>query len=195
MASTLSHHVGRPIWSIRQSIKKSKNQKIMNQKNQTTITKDPSNKKLIVVREFDAPLDHVWKAWTESELLDQWWAPKPWRAETKTMDFREGGTWLYSMVGPDGSRHWSRADFKKIIPNKSFIGDDAFCDENGKINPEMPRMHWENEFSETASGTKVTVEITFSSEEQLEKIIEMDFKEGFTMAHGNLDELLVAQKV
>ena len=167
----------------------------MNQKNQTTITKDPSNKKLIVVREFDAPLDHVWKAWTESELLDQWWAPKPWRAETKTMDFREGGTWLYSMVGPDGSRHWSRADFKTVIPNKSFIGDDAFCDENGKINPEMPRMHWENEFSETANGTKVTVEITFSSEEQLEKIIEMGFKEGFTMAHGNLDELLVAQKV
>ena len=59
----------------------------------------------------------------------------------------------------------------------------------------MPRMHWENEFSETPNGTKVTVEITFSSEEQLEKIIEMGFKEGFTMAHGNLDELLVAQKV
>ena len=66
---------------------------------QTTISKDAANKKLIVVREFDAPLEEVWKAWTEKDLLDQWWAPKPWKAKTKTMDFREGGIWLYSMVG------------------------------------------------------------------------------------------------
>lgn len=70
---------------------------------QTTIAKDAANKKLIVVREFDAPLAEVWKAWTDSSILDQWWAPKPWKAKTKTMDFREGGTWLYSMVGPDGN--------------------------------------------------------------------------------------------
>ncbi len=51
-------------------------------------------------------------------------------------------------------------------------------------------MQWRNEFSKTKSGTKVTVEITFSSEGDLEKIIETGFKEGFTAAHNNLDELL-----
>ncbi len=61
---------------------------------QTTISKDAANKKLIVVREFDAPLEEVWKAWTDSNILDKWWAPKPWKAKTKTMDFREGGLWL-----------------------------------------------------------------------------------------------------
>ena len=79
--------------------------------NQTTITKDVANKKLIVVREFDAPPEEVWKAWTEKELLDIWWAPKPWRAQTKTMDFREGGAWLYSMVGPDGTESYCRVDY------------------------------------------------------------------------------------
>jgi uncharacterized protein YndB with AHSA1/START domain len=157
---------------------------------ETTYTKDAANKKIRVVREFDAPVEQVWKAWTESELLDQWWAPKPWKANTQSMDFREDGTWLYYMEGPDGSRHYCRADYETIVANKSYTGLDAFCDENGKINTEFPRMHWEVVFNKSANGTKVEVEITFDSEADMEKIIEMGFKEGFAAAHTNLDELL-----
>ena len=160
---------------------------------QTTISKDAANKKLIVVREFDAPLEEVWKAWTEKDLLDQWWAPKPWKAKTKTMDFREGGMWLYSMVGPDGRESYCRADFETIVPNKNFSAEDAFCDENGNVTHDIPGMHWKNEFSATDAGTKVEVEITFTTEADMEKIIEMGFKEGFTAAHDNLDELLERQ--
>jgi uncharacterized protein YndB with AHSA1/START domain len=159
-------------------------------KQQTLVSKDPANNKLVVVREFAAPVEQVWKAWTESNLLDQWWAPRPWKAETKTMDFREGGFWLYCMNGPDGTQSWSRADYKTIDPQKSFTGVDAFCDETGKVNPDLPSMHWRTEFSPTATGTKVEVEITFSSASDLEKILEMGFQEGFTAALSNLDELL-----
>ncbi len=158
--------------------------------NQTTISKDAANKKLIVVREFDAPLEEVWKAWTDSNMLDKWWAPKPWKAKTKTMDFREGGLWLYSMVGPDGTESYCRVDFKTIVQNKSYTGDGAFCDENGNITHDIPGMHWKSEFSPTDTGTRVEVEITFATEADMEKIIEMGFEAGFTMAHGNLDELL-----
>lgn len=157
---------------------------------QTTISKDAANKKIIVVREFDAPLEEVWKAWTDSNIMDQWWAPKPYQAKTKTMDFREGGHWLYSMVGPDGNESFCRADFKTIVENKSYTAEDAFCDENGKITHEIPGMHWKNEFSATDTGTKVEVEITFASEADMQKIIEMGFEVGFTAAHGNLDEVL-----
>jgi len=163
------------------------------QQKETTITKDAANKKLIVVREFDGTPEQVWKAWTQSELLDHWWAPKPWKARTKEMDFREGGFWLYYMEGPDGEKQWCRADYKSVDPGKSFSLVDAFCDEEGNPTNELPNMHWQNEFSETETGTKVTVEITFKSEADLEKILEMGFKEGFTMAHGNLDELLAKQ--
>ncbi len=75
-------------------------------------------------------------------------------------------------------------------PNKTFIGDDAFCDENGNITDDMPGMRWKVDFFSTATGTKVEVEITFATEADLEAIIEMGFKEGFTAAHGNLDQLL-----
>jgi len=160
---------------------------------QTTIAKDAANKKITVVREFDAPLEVVWKAWTDKEILDTWWAPKPWRAKTKTMDFREGGSWLYSMVGPDGTDAYCRVDFKTIVPNQSYTAEDAFCDEKGNVTNELPGMHWKNEFSATDTGTRVKVEITFGSEADMNKIVEMGFEEGFTSAHGNLDELLTHQ--
>jgi len=163
------------------------------QQKQTIITKDASSKKLFVTREFDGSPEQVWKAWTESNLLDMWWAPRPWKANTKTMDFREGGFWLYNMEGPAGEQQWCRLDYQSITPDKSFTAIDAFCDEQGNKTADFPGMHWKNEFSKTETGTKVSVEITFQSEADLEKIVEMGFKEGFTMAHGNLDELLASQ--
>lgn len=160
-------------------------------KNQETIyTQDVVSNKIKVVREFDAPVEKVWKAWTESSLLDQWWAPKPWKAVTQQMDFREGGSWLYYMLGPDGTKSYCRADFSKIVPNKSYVGDDAFCDEKGKINNDFPVMHWKVDFSKTNTGTKVEFEIAFDSQADMDKIIELGFKEGFASAHNNLDELL-----
>ena len=158
----------------------------------TEIVKDLSNKTLLITREFAAPLAKVWTAWTDSELLDQWWAPKPWKAETKIMSFKNGGYWLYCMVGPDGSRHWARADYSAIMPEKQFSVVDCFCDESGNPNQETPSMNWVNKFMETPAGTKVEITIKFASVADLEKIIEMGFQEGFTMAHGNLDELLAA---
>ena len=72
------------------------------------------NKTLNVTREFAADKNLVWSAWTEKEILDQWWAPKPWKTDTKSMDFREGGRWLYAMCGPEGEEHWSFSDFTSV---------------------------------------------------------------------------------
>lgn len=159
---------------------------------QTIFKEDLANKKIKVTREFDAPLEKVWKAWTEKELLDQWWAPKPWKAHTQSMDFRENGAWRYYMEGPEGERHYCTVQFEKIVPLKNYSGIDAFCDEKGNITNEFPSMHWDCTFTEKEQVTTVSVEISFASEEDMKKIVEMGFKEGFSQAHGNLDELLAA---
>lgn len=161
--------------------------------NRTEITKDLENKKLNVTRHFNAPVEKVWRAWTEPELLDKWWAPKPWRTETKSMNFAEGGMWLYSMVGPEGERHWSKANYLAINPEQSFTGIDGFCDEEGNTDTSLPLMTWHVNFLPTDNGTNVLVEITFETEEALNTIVEMGFEEGFTSAHGNLDELLAGE--
>lgn len=162
----------------------------MNNTNETRISKDPSGKKLIVTRDFHAPLERVWRAWTESSLLDDWWAPKPWKAETKSMNFKEGGQWLYAMVSPVGEKHWCKVDFQTIQPQKSFSTINSFCDENGNATKVAPDMRWLTQFRSTGAGTTINVEITFDSEPDLEKIVQMGFKEGFTMGLANLEEWL-----
>src|SRR5690606_32204019 len=104
------------------------------------------NNTIHVTREFDAATELVWKAWTTAELLDQWWAPQPYRNQTKSMDFRDGGAWHYAMVSPENETHWSRFDYEQIVPQQSYNGLDAFCDEAGNINTAFSRMHWENVF-------------------------------------------------
>ena len=158
--------------------------------NPVNFTIDKENKKISITREFAAPKPKVWAAWTQSELLEQWWAPKPWKARTKTMDFREGGHWLYAMVGPKGEEHWARADYTSIKPQDSYTGEDSFCDEEGNINESMGTSTWKNSFSESSDVTVVNMHISFKRIEDLNGMIEMGFKEGMLMALDNLEELL-----
>lgn len=102
-------------------------------------TVNKENSTVIVKREFAASISSVWAAWTERELLDQWWAPKPWKARTKSMDFKVGGQRLYAMVGPEGEEHWALADYKSIRPTTNFKFLDAFCDNEGNINKDFAR--------------------------------------------------------
>lgn len=152
---------------------------------------DKENKSITVKREFAAPLEKVWAAWTTSDLLDRWWAPKPYTAKTKTMDFREGGYWLYAMIGPDNFEQWCRADYKTIEPHKKYSAIDAFCDSEG--NPtDFPQSLWTNTFTSQGDTTLVKIHIQYKEMAGVEKIMEMGFKEGFTAGMENLDQLLDA---
>ncbi len=150
-------------------------------------------KTINVKREFAADLNDVWDAWTKPELLDLWWAPKPYQAKTKQMDFREGGHWLYAMISPADEKQWCKCDYKKIEPLKSYSALDAFCDEDGNVNQQFPRSFWTNTFNGNGDSTIVDILIEYEDLADLEKIIEMGFKEGFTMALGNLDQYLEAK--
>jgi uncharacterized protein YndB with AHSA1/START domain len=146
---------------------------------------------LTVTRTFDAELDLVWRAWTEAELLDQWWAPKPWKSVTSHMDFKVGGHRIYAMVGPEGEKHVGRTDYVSINEKKDFAGEDAFCDDDGNINPDFPIATFINQFESNANSTLVTIETEYASEEHLKQVIEMGMKEGLSAAFENLDAVLI----
>jgi len=154
---------------------------------------DKDNKQINVERSFNAPKDLVWKAWTTPEILEQWWAPKPYTAITKSMDFTEGGHWHYYMAGPQGEQHWCLFDFEEIVALTSFSGLDAFCDENAVISETKPRVKWHNEFVADDDTCIVHINIQFNQLEDLETIIEMGFKEGFTAGLENLDQYIESQ--
>lgn len=156
----------------------------------TNFTIDKENSKITINREFVAPVARVWAAWTQSDLLEKWWAPRPWRAKTKTMKFEEGGFWLYAMVGPEGEEHWGKAQYHTIIPLETFSAKDAFCDSDGVINTEFPQSRWNVAFHNQTDSTAVRMEISFDTFADLEKTLEMGAKEGLISALENLDELL-----
>lgn len=157
-------------------------------------TANKENNTIHIRREFNADVRLVWLAWTTAELLDQWWGPNPWKAETKTMDFREGGFWHYAMVSPEGEKHWSKANYISIEPEKSFSQKDGFCDENGIMNSAFPQNLVENRFSEKEGKARVDMLLTFDTLADLETTIAMGFKEGMTTDFSQLDELLITLK-
>ncbi|GIV37612.1 MAG: hypothetical protein KatS3mg032_1991 [Cyclobacteriaceae bacterium] len=156
----------------------------------TEIIVNPNTFTFQAKRIFHAPLALVWRAYTEPALLDQWWAPKPWKAETQSMDFTPGGKWIYDMVGPNGERHGAMQIFKEIVFEKYFSGIDAFVDEHGKINESMPVATWKNTFEAVGDQTLVTVYAQYPNKESLEFVIKMGMDKGVSMAHDNLSELL-----
>ncbi|MDF2438449.1 MAG: hypothetical protein K0Q95_2825 [Bacteroidota bacterium] len=149
---------------------------------------DIEKKTVFVNREFDAELPLVWDAFTKKEILDQWWAPKPWESRTKIMDFKVGGKRLYAMVGPEGQEHYSVQEYTSITPKTNFKYLNAFADKDG--NPNLPGSDWDLSFSEKDGITTVNITIFNESRERMEQQIEMGFQGGFTMTLNYLAEML-----
>ena len=156
---------------------------------QFDFTVDKAAKTVYITREFGAKLSLVWDAFTKKEILDQWWAPKPLMSKTKSMDFKVGGRRFYAMVSPEGNEiGWQIQDYTSISPKTNFKFFSVFADKDE--NPHLPGSNWDLNFSELAGITKVGITIHNDSLERMEKMIEMGFKEGFTMTLNQLEELL-----
>ncbi len=153
---------------------------------------DKQTKTVSITKEFDAERDLVWDAYTKPELLDQWWAPKPWESRTKAMEFREGGRRFYAMVSPDGQERWAIQKYTSITPKTNFKLFNAFADADE--NPQLPGSDWDLNFSEQDGTTKVSISIYNESLERLERMVEMGFVEGTMAQLQNLEELLATLK-
>ncbi|HTF19626.1 MAG TPA: SRPBCC domain-containing protein [Chryseolinea sp.] len=155
---------------------------------------DKKRNTITVKKEFDADRQLVWDCHTKSELLDKWFAPKPFTTKTKSMDFREGGHWLYAMVDPAGPEYWGRMEYKSIKPIEHYDGLDAFCDDKGEVNPELPRAHWDVTFEDLGERSLVKTVVTYNSLADLETVIQMGMREGLMSTLERLDDLLIAYK-
>jgi len=156
-------------------------------------TVDKASKTVFVNREFAADRALVWDAFTKQEILDQWWAPKPWMSKTKFMNFEDGGRRFYAMVSPEGQEFWSIQKYSAIRPKTNFKMLNAFADKDE--NPQLPGSDWDFNFSEQNDPdgepiTTVNISIYNESLERMEKMIEMGFQGGFTMTLDYLETLL-----
>ena len=151
-------------------------------------TVDKTTKTVFIKREFSAELSLVWDAFTKQEILDRWWAPKPFESRTKIMDFIVGGRRFYAMVSPEGQEHWAIQKYTSISPKTNFKYLNAFADKD-EI-PALPGSDWDLNFSEENGTTIVDITIKNESLERMEQMIEMGFQGGFTMTLNELERLL-----
>src|ERR1043166_5140568 len=149
---------------------------------------DKQTKTVSITKEFAFELSLVWDAYTKPELLDQWWAPKPFASRTKAMDFKVGGRRFYAMVSPEGDERWAVQKYTSITPKTNFKFFNAFADKDENL--ELPGSDWDLNFSDQGATTKVNVSIYNESLERLERMITSGFKEGVMGQLSNLEELL-----
>lgn len=86
-------------------------------------------------RIFEAPVERVWAAWTDPEMIKQWWGPKDFTAPAARIDFRVGGRYLYCMRSPEGRDYYSAGTFREIEPYKRISMTDGFSDPAGNLVP------------------------------------------------------------
>lgn len=160
---------------------------------------DKSINTVFVDKEFDAGLSLVWDAFTKQEILDQWWAPKPLISKTKYMDFSVGGRRFYAMVSPDGAEiGWQIFEYTSITPKSNFKCRSFFADKDE--TPHLPGAKWDLTFSEHPNSnrdgtdgdgvTNVNISIYFESLDELERMVALGFKEGFTVTLNELTSVL-----
>lgn len=121
---------------------------------------------LVISRTFDAPVSMVWDAWTRPEHFTKWWGPKPYTAPTVKMDVRIGGTFLWSMLSPEGREHFNAGTFREVTPRRRLVCDIFFSDAKG--NHMSPAEHglpgdWDGRqtidvtFEELGERTRITI--------------------------------------
>jgi uncharacterized protein YndB with AHSA1/START domain len=123
----------------------------------------------VISREFDAPRDLVFKAWTEPERLAQWWGPKGFKVKVANVDLRPGGMFLYGMVAPDGSEVWGKFIYREITPPERMVFINSFSDENGGTTRHPMAPTWPlqmlNVVTLTDHGEKTTLTLRSSAYE------------------------------
>lgn len=149
---------------------------------------------LTVRREFMAGRQLVWDCYTKSEMLDQWFAPKPLTTKTKSMEFRPGGHWHYAMVEPNGTEYWGYTEYTTIQPIDFYTTLDAFSNEKGEVNEQLPRAAWVVRFTDKGENTLVETVVSYASLNDLETVINMGMEQGMTSTLERLDDLLLQLK-
>ena len=143
---------------------------------------------LILTRVIDAHPEQVYRAWTEPELLKQWFVPSPWTVSKVETDVRPGGSSLVVMRSPEGAEFPNRGVYLEVIPNQRLVLTDAYV---AAWEPaEKPFMTVIVTFEDVNGKTKYTARAQHWSEADREAHEKMGFHVGWSTAAEQLAELV-----
>ncbi len=164
-----------------------------------------SEQGIVIERMFDASPELVWKAWTDPELVKQWWGPEGFTAPSIKIDLRVGGKYIYAMRGPEGSEWdkvmYSAGVYKEIVPNEKMVVTNYFSDENGdKLppltfgqDPNFPDEMTVTVLFEEVEDGKTKLSLIYpkpETKEHMEAMLKSGMKEGWNSSLDKMAKVL-----
>ncbi len=143
---------------------------------------------LVLELVLDAPRENIWRCWTEAELLEQWFTPKPFTTEVESIDLRPGGANVIIMRGPNGEEIRNVGVYLEVVPNHRLVFTDAYTE--AWLPSEKPFMTGEIVLKDGEGGkTRYRATARHWSAEDQRSHEEMGFREGWTQAARQLEDV------
>lgn len=146
-----------------------------------------NNRTIRLTREFDAPCVLVYEAFTKPEHIGQWWGPNGFSTTTKSMSFRVGGEWIFTMHGPDGTDYPNHI-FYTDIKKPEYLKYDHYGHKDEEGDP--PHFKATIMFEDFGGRTKITMQMLFPSSEARDEAAEFGAIEGGEQTLARLNEFL-----
>jgi len=153
------------------------------------MSSETARHELVLMREIDAPREKIFRAWTDPQLLKQWFCPKPWGVSHAELDVRTGGSSVVVMNGPNGEVVDNRGVYLEVVPNEKIVFTDAF--KTAWVPSEKPFMTGIVLLEPLGDGkTKYTAMARHWTEEDKKTHEAMGFHEGWGAATDQLAALV-----
>jgi uncharacterized protein YndB with AHSA1/START domain len=144
----------------------------------------PSDLEMVMVREFDAPRELVFKAYTDPEQMPHWWGLRNTTTIVDRMDVRPGGAWRYVERGEDGREHGFHGEYREIVPPERLVYTFEYEGMPGHVAVDTVTLE------EHGGKTKVTIHALFASKEDRDGMLASGAEWGANESWDQLDELL-----
>lgn len=109
---------------------------------------------LVYTREFNAPRELVFKAWTEAERLAQWWGPKGFKINVEKLEVVPNGVFHYYMETPDGKKMWGKFTYLEVVAPERLVFINGFSDEQCGVTRHPMSDTWPLEVFNTLTLTE-----------------------------------------
>ncbi len=156
--------------------------------NRATVTL-PTDEQILVQREFDAPRELVYKAYTTPDLVSRWWHAKRGDVTLVEIDLRVGGRWRYVMVTPDGTEVGFHGEYREIVPNERLVSTEAFEGLPQGVSEEDAATLNTATFTEAEGRTTLTLLIQANSKASRDAIIASGMEDGLQDALELLEQV------
>ena len=149
----------------------------------------PTDEQILITREFDAPKELVYQAWTTPELVKRWWHAKRGEVTVVEIDLRVGGKWRYVMVTPDGFEVGFHGEYREIVPNELLVSTETYEGLPEGVSEEDGTTLNTATFTEKDGRTTVTLLVHAPNKTSRDAIIDSGMEAGLQDALDLLEEV------